>query len=135
MQVVDEKQDFSLHGLNCCIMQHLACGLRCLSKLEYEQFPGYSVLFNLNCYVFLFGPSYSISLLRKFTVWLSDGEMNALFECKEFAGPDHLGSAPLEFICNKEVVRQYLDKMKYIPHIQRTVTMEPTTGLGLQTKD
>ena len=97
---------------------------------------GYTLLFNLTTIM------YSLCFFlqhffaeRVHCVWLSDGEMNVLFECKEFAGPDHLGSAPLELICNKEVVQQYLDKMKYIPHIQRTVTMEPTTGLGLQTKD
>ena len=29
--------------------------------------------------------------------------MDVLFECKDTAGPDYLGSAPLEFICNNEV--------------------------------
>ena len=62
-------------------------------------------------------------------VWLADGEMLVLFECKEFAGPDHLGSAPIELISNKEVVQKYLDTMTYIPHIRKTVTMEPTVGL------
>lgn len=99
---------------------------------------GYSLLFNfttvLLCIPFWFFLQHFFAE-KVHCVWLSDGEMNVLFECKEFAGPDHLGSAPLEFICNKEVVQQYLDKMKYIPHIQRMVTMEPTTGLGLQTKD
>ena len=55
--------------------------------------------------------------------------MNVLFESKKFTGPDHLGSAPIELISNKELVQEYLDKMKYIPHIQRMITMEPTTGL------
>ena len=59
------------------VVSALSYGLRYLSKLEYEQFPGYSLLFNLNlmyCYGFLFGPSYSISLLRKFTVYGSQME-------------------------------------------------------------
>lgn len=58
--------------------------------------------------------------------------MNVLFECKDFAGPDHLGSAPIESIRNKELVQNYLDKMKYIPYIRKTVTMEPTVGLKLK---
>ena len=32
-------------------------------------------------------------------------------------------------LTNKELVQQYLDTMKYIPHIERTVSMVPTTGL------
>ena len=59
--------------------------------------------------------------------------MIVLFECKEFAGPDHLGSAPIELINNRELMQDYLDKMEYIPHIQRMVTMEPTARL--QTKN
>ena len=36
-----------------------------LSKLEYEQFPGYSLLFNylMYCYVFLFGPTLMLLLI------------------------------------------------------------------------
>lgn len=62
-------------------------------------------------------------------VWLADGEVHVLFECKEFEGPDYLGSASIEAIQNKELVQQYLDTMKYIPHIERTITMVPTKGL------
>ena len=61
-------------------------------------------------------------------VWLADGEVHVLFECKEFEGPDHLGSASIQAIQNKELVQQYLDTMKYIPHIERIITMVPTTG-------
>ena len=59
--------------------------------------------------------------------------MIVLFVCNEFAGPDHLGSAPIELINNRELMQDYLDKMEYIPHIQRMVTMEPTARL--QTKN
>ena len=62
-------------------------------------------------------------------MWLSDGEMKVLFECKEFDAPYHIGSAPLECISNKELVQEYLDKVDHIPHIQRIVEMEPTKGL------
>lgn len=57
--------------------------------------------------------------------------MNVLFECKDFPGPEHLGSAPIDFITNKELVEEYLAKMKYIPHIQKVVTytLEPSAGL------
>ena len=62
-------------------------------------------------------------------VWLADGEMNVLFECKDFQGPDHLGAAPVELISNKELVQKYLDETEYIPHIQRVVTLESTSQL------
>lgn len=64
-----------------------------------------------------------------YCVWLSDGESNVLFECKEFQGLDHLGAAPIELISNKELVQKFLDETKYIPHIQRVVTLEPTSEL------
>ena len=59
-------------------------------------------------------------------VWLADGEIIVLFESKQFDEPDHLGAVPIELIHNKELVRDYLDKIEYIPHIKRTVTLEPT---------
>ena len=62
-------------------------------------------------------------------VWLSDGEMKVLFECKEFDAPYHIGLVHLEFISNEELVKEYLDKVDHILHIQRIVEMEPTEGL------
>ena len=70
---------------------------------------------------------------KVYCVWLADGELTVLFESNKFVGPDHLGSAPMDLISNKELVQEYLDKMKYIPHTRRMVTLEPTAGL--QTKN
>ena len=56
-------------------------------------------------------------------VWFADGEIIVLFESKQFDEPHHLGVVPIEL---KELVRDYLDKIEYIPHIKRTVTLEPT---------
>ena len=64
-------------------------------------------------------------------MWLSDEQMIVLFECREFDGPHHIGSAPLEYISNKEVVQEYLDKVDHIPHIQKTVKMESTRDLQI----
>lgn len=62
-------------------------------------------------------------------VWLVDGEMKVLFESKDSGGPESLASAPIDMVRNKELVQQYLDNMEHIPHIKRTITMEPTVGL------
>ena len=62
-------------------------------------------------------------------VWMADGELNVLFECREV-----LITAHLEDITNKEVVLEYLAKTEYIPHIQTTITMEPTVGLQTHIK-
>ena len=59
-------------------------------------------------------------------VWLNNGEMNVLFECKRFDAPDFLGSMPIECIKNKELVDEYLINTEYIPHIKSVITIEPT---------
>ena len=64
-------------------------------------------------------------------VWLSNGEMNVLFECKQFKGPHFLGSMPIKCIKNKEVVKEYLVQKEFIPHIKTLLTMEPTQTLKL----
>ena len=66
-------------------------------------------------------------------VWLSNGEMNVLFECKHFDAPDYLGSMPVECIKNKELVDEYLMETDYIPHIKTHLTMEPTETLRTKT--
>lgn len=62
-------------------------------------------------------------------VWLADGEMKVLFQCKQFEGPEQLGSAPIDLVANKELIQEYLDSTEHIPHIRRVVTMESTEGL------
>lgn len=62
-------------------------------------------------------------------VWLVDGEMKVLFQCKEFEGPEQLGSTPIHMVLNKELVQEYLDNTEHIPHIRKTITLEPTEGL------
>ena len=59
-------------------------------------------------------------------VWLSNGEMNVLFECKHFDAPDFLGTVPVECIKNKELVNEYLVQTEYIPHIKTLLSREPT---------
>ena len=60
-------------------------------------------------------------------VWLTNGELQVLFECNE--GPNQLEATPVCFVKNKELVQEYLDQRKHIPHIQRTITMQSTEGL------
>lgn len=67
-------------------------------------------------------------------VYLVDGEMKVLFECKQFKGPEQLGSAPIDLVLNKELIQEYLDSMGSIPHIKKTVTLEPTKGLQVLKK-
>ena len=55
--------------------------------------------------------------------------MNVLFECTQFEGPEQLGSAPIDMVMNKELVQEYLNKMEHIPHIKKSITLEPTEGL------
>lgn len=62
-------------------------------------------------------------------VWLVDGVVKVLFECKQFQGPEQLGSAPIDLVLNKELIQEYLDNTEHIPHIRRVITMEPTEGL------
>ena len=66
-------------------------------------------------------------------MWLSDGELNILFESRDFVGPEHLGSAGIASITNKELVQEYLDNMEFIPHIQTSITMIPTTEIKVKT--
>ena len=68
-------------------------------------------------------------------VWLSDGEIHVLFESSDFMGPEHLGSAEINLITNKELVCKYLDSVEFIPHIQTTVTMMPTAEIELKVKN
>lgn len=58
-------------------------------------------------------------------MWLSDGELNVLFECKEFS---HLHSVHIDFIENKDLVDEYLRNVARIPHIKRSVVMEPVNN-------
>lgn len=62
-------------------------------------------------------------------VWLSDGEVQVLFECKGASNPENLLSVHIDYISNKSLVQEYLDQMQFIPHFKRTVTMESTIGL------
>ena len=50
-----------------------------------------------------------------------------------FKSPDsiHVISAKLEQIINKDDVQKYLDEVDSIPHIQRSVKMEPTKDLRI----
>ncbi len=57
--------------------------------------------------------------------------MNVMFECKDFPGPDHLGSSTIERIINKDIVKDFLKNMEFIPHIRTTISMEPTTTIKL----
>jgi hypothetical protein len=59
-------------------------------------------------------------------VWLSDGELNVFFECKKFS---HLHSVHIDFIKNKELVDDYLKNVISIPHIKKTVVMEPVNNI------
>ena len=67
-------------------------------------------------------------------VYLVDGDLKVLFESKQFKGPEQLGTAPIGLVLNKELIQEYLDSMESIPHIRKTVTMEPTKGLQLTDK-
>ena len=66
-------------------------------------------------------------------VWLSNGEMNVLFKCKQFDAPDFLGTMAIECIKNKELVDQYLDQTEYIPHIKTLLTMDKAKNLRTNT--
>ena len=65
---------------------------------------------------------------KKFTVF-TYGEMKILFKSKRFEGPEQLGSAPFDLVLNEDLIREYLHSMEHIPHIKRTIIMEPTKGL------
>ena len=65
-------------------------------------------------------------------MWLSDDEIHVLFESRDFMGPEHLGSAQISAITNRELVQKYLDNTEYIPHIQTMVTMIPATELKVK---
>ncbi len=65
-------------------------------------------------------------------VWISDGEMNVLFESKSSSEADateNLKTAHIQSVTNKEMVMEYLAKMEYIPHIQTVITMEPASAV------
>ena len=49
-------------------------------------------------------------------VWLVNGELQVLFECVH-EGAINLEAAPAHLVQNKELVQEYLDRKKYIPHI------------------
>lgn len=55
--------------------------------------------------------------------------MNVLFERKGLPEPDNLKAAHVQFVRNKELVTEYLQKTEYIPHIQTVITMKPTAGI------
>ena len=59
-------------------------------------------------------------------VWLVNGELQVLFECDRSTG---LESAPVHSVKNKELVQEYLDRRRHIPHIQKIITMQSTEGL------
>lgn len=59
-------------------------------------------------------------------VWLINGELRVLFECE---GPSQLEATPIHLVRNKELVKDYLEQKKHIPHIRKTVTMQSTEGL------
>lgn len=61
-------------------------------------------------------------------VWLSDGELQVLFECKE---TDNLLSMHVKYISNKILVQEYLNQTDFIPHFKRIITMELTAGLNV----
>ena len=51
-----------------------------------------------------------------------------LFECV-CNGAVNLEAAPVHLVENKELVQEYLDRKKHIPHIQKMITMQSTEGL------
>jgi len=61
-------------------------------------------------------------------VWLVNGELQVLFECVHDGSVD-LEVTPVHLVKNKELVQEYLDQKKHIPHIQKMITMESTEGL------
>ena len=61
-------------------------------------------------------------------VWLVNGELQVLFECVR-DGSINLEAAPVNLVINKELVQEYLDQKKHIPHIQKMITMQSTEGL------
>ena len=61
-------------------------------------------------------------------VWLVNGELQVLFECVH-DGAINLEAAPVDLVKNKELVQEYLDRKKHIPHIQKMITMQSTEGL------
>ena len=64
-------------------------------------------------------------------MWLSDGELQVLFKCKDSSDPENLVSMHIKFISNKSLVQEYLDEMQFIPHFKRIITMESTAGLSV----
>ena len=76
--------------------------------------------------------SCSMSLI-KFIVCGS--QMVKYTESSDFMGPEHLGSAEINLITNKELVCKYLDSVEFIPHIQTTVTMMSTAEIELKVKN
>ena len=60
-------------------------------------------------------------------VWLVNGELQVLFEYLN-DGVIDLEAASVHLVKNKELVQEYLDKKKHIPHIQKMITMQSTEG-------
>ena len=58
-------------------------------------------------------------------VWLVNEELQVLFECV-CNGAVNLEAAPVHLVENKELVQEYLDRKKHIPHIQKMITMQST---------
>ena len=65
------------------------------------------------------------------SVWLSDGELQVLFECKGTGSNPDLLSMHIKCISNKDLVQEYLDEMQFIPHFKKVITMESTAGLSV----
>lgn len=61
-------------------------------------------------------------------VWLVNGELQVLFESVS-DGSINLEAAPVHSVKNKEIVQEYLDRKKHIPHIQKMITMHSTEGI------
>ena len=65
-------------------------------------------------------------------VWLCDGELQVIFECKGSSDRhENLLSMYIKFISNKNLVQEYLDAMQFIPHFKKVVTMKPTAELRI----
>lgn len=55
--------------------------------------------------------------------------MQVLFESKEIEGPDQLRLLPIQCVINKSLIQEYLDSTQCIPHIKKSVTLEPTVDI------
>ena len=64
-------------------------------------------------------------------MWLVDGEMKVLFDYKEEDQPVQLVSGSIDLVINKHLIQEYLDTMEHIPHIKKSFSLEPTSGLDV----